>query len=87
MTIPIEFEIDDDTASLLGDTVEARNAVAREAVLLHFFSQGVISEERAASLLGMNVPDFLDHARSLCIPVDDQVEMEEQAEAARRRSA
>lgn len=82
----IEFEIDDDTAERIGNSPEARDATAREAVVLHLFSQAEITPDRAAALLGMSVPDLMRHARSLGIPSGDAREMEWQAEVTRRRS-
>ncbi len=82
----IEFEIDDNTAERIGDSPEARDATAREAVVLHLFSQSEITPDRAAALLGMSVPDLMLRARSLGIPAGDEAEMAWQAEVRRRRS-
>ncbi len=86
MITTIEFEIDDDTAERIGDSPEARNAAVREAVVLHLFSQAAISGDRAAALLGMDLPAFEHHARSLGIPVGDAAEEAWQAEVARIRA-
>lgn len=61
-----------DVAASLGETDEAAACAARQAVLLHLLRAGVLSQGRAAALLGVTRHDILELMAKYDIPSGPQ---------------
>jgi predicted HTH domain antitoxin len=84
----VMVELPDELVALLGTGASANDAVARlsELAIIELFREGRISTGRAARLLGLSQPSFVDLLGRHGVPYldDSEEELRQQVEASAR---
>jgi predicted HTH domain antitoxin len=79
----VTVQLDDELVEVIRAAGEPIGRTARSLIVMELYRRGMISRGKAAELLGMTLPDFLQLASDLGIPYIDITEDEWAAERAR----
>jgi predicted HTH domain antitoxin len=76
----VQLDLEDELVSLLRQTNQPIQAVAREFIVLELYRRGTVSSGKAAGWLGMSRLSFINYASRLGIPYFDLTADEWEAE-------